>query len=472
MPKRRIILLLDGTWDQDEIGGNRSNILRLQDLIAESLDPVEAACLPTTMPKPESRVDVGPRTFAGCEYFVFYQRGVGTGPFDQIRGGGFGVGLDANIRRAYRYLSFHYEPGDEIFIFGFSRGAYTARSLTGYLGAVGLLRCATCTEARESLAWSFYRTPPNDRLPAVWKELEPHVHPREMLRVACLGLFDTVGALGVPLQGLRRLNRQKFEFHDVELSPLVDIALHALAIDEHRRPFEASLWRRNKFMRTSAKVEQVWFPGVHADIGGGYFNDEQRDKADPRPLDDLSLDWMIKRLHRHVSDFPVSDQIWASPPEGSDLDPEHNSLTWKYKFWRTAIRSIDNRKLSPALVGNREVVVGHDPHTKAVKESIHIRALRRLGTQARIDTHMVLYAPVNVVSCLPDLQWLYSGEAPSTIPVDTLTVTAMDGEAVLPQSASAGTVFAEVVAAAERLQRAQPGLLDKIGWSPESVSRT
>jgi hypothetical protein len=287
-----------------------------------------------------------------------------------------------------------------------------------------------------------------------------------MLRIACLGLFDTVGALGVPVQGLRRLNREKFEFHDVELSPLVDLALHALAIDEHRRPFEASLWRRNKFMRTSAKVEQVWFPGVHADIGGGYFNDEERDKADPRPLDDLALDWMIKRLHRHVSDFPVADQIWASPPEGSDLDPEHNSLTWKYKFWRTAIRSIDNRKLPPALVGNREVVVGHDPHTKALNESIHIRALRRLGTQARIDTRTAVYSPVNVVSCLPDLQWLYSDEAPSTIPVDTLTVTAMDGAAVLPRSPPAATVLAEVVAAAERLQRAQPGLLDKIGWSP------
>jgi hypothetical protein len=466
MPKRRIILLLDGTWNQDEIGENRSNIVRLRDLIADSLDPLDAARLPTTKAASGFRSDVSPRTFADREYVVFYQRGIGTGPFDQMQGGGFGVGLDVNIRRAYRFLSFHYEPGDEICIFGFSRGAYTARSLTGYLGAVGLLRCATCTKARESLAWSFYRTPPNDRLPGVWKDLEPHVHPRELLRVACLGLFDTVGALGVPLQGLRKLNRQNFEFHDVELSSLVDIALHALAIDEHRRPFEASLWRRNKFKRTSGTVEQVWFPGVHADIGGGYFNDEERDKADTRPLDDLALDWMIKRVCKHVADFPVTDQVWISPPEQGDLDPEHNSLNWKYKFWRRAIRSIGNRPLQPSLIGRRDVSVGHDPHTKAVNESIHIRAIRRLGTQSRIDQRTAMYAPVNLVSCLPDLRWLYSDKGPPTIAVDTLTVTAMNGETVPPQSELATMVFAEVMAAAERLQRAQPGLFDKIWGQP------
>ena len=214
--KRRILILLDGTWNDDEIGGNRSNILRLHDLIAECLDPQDT---PTSAPithSPGWRAETCARTFAGNEYIVFYQRGVGTGQFDRLRGGGLGAGLDSNIRRAYRFLSFHYQPGDEILIFGFSRGAYTARSLTGYLGAIGLLRSETCTEARETQAWSFYRTPPNDRLPATWKELEPHVHPRDMIRIACLGLFDTVGALGIPIRGLWRLNRQQFEFHDVE----------------------------------------------------------------------------------------------------------------------------------------------------------------------------------------------------------------------------------------------------------------
>jgi uncharacterized protein (DUF2235 family) len=324
MSNRRIILLLDGTWNQDRVGGNSTNIIRLRELIADSLDPIEIDLPQSASPSPSAAV--GPREFAGRQYIVFYQRGVGTGPFDQIRGGGFGLGLDGNIRRAYRFLSFHYKPGDEIFIFGFSRGAYTARSLTGYLGAVGLLQCESCTATLEALAWSFYRTPPNDRLPGIWNELQAHVHRRESFRIACLGLFDTVGALGIPLEGLWNLNRQKYEFHDVELSSLVDVGLHALAIDEHRRPFEASLWRRNKFKRTSAIVEQVWFPGVHADIGGGYLSNLEYEQAPTGPLDDLTLDWMVKRLCKHFPDFPMTK--WANLPDQATSDPAHDSRSW------------------------------------------------------------------------------------------------------------------------------------------------
>ena len=349
-----------------------------------------------------------------------------------------------------------------ILIFGFSRGAYTARSLTGYLGAIGLLRSETCTEAREMQAWSFYRTPPNDRLPATWKELEPHVHPRDMVRIACLGLFDTVGALGIPIQGLWRLNRQKFEFHDVELSSLVDIALHALAIDEHRRPFEASVWRRNKFKRTSAIVEQVWFPGVHADIGGGYLDDAQRDTAPVRPLDDLALDWMIRRLRAHVADFPITDQVWISPPEQGDLDPQHNSRSWEYKLWRRAVRSIGNRPLPPSLQGSRDVSVGCDPHTKVVNELVHVRAIQRLGTQVLVDGQTVLYAPTNLVCCLPDLRRIYSSEGSQFIAPDTLTVTAMDGQAVHPRSELAPHLLVELSDAMKRLERAAPDLSGRI----------
>ncbi|MBV9756954.1 MAG: DUF2235 domain-containing protein [Alphaproteobacteria bacterium] len=458
-------MLLDGTWNEDEVGENRTNILRLRDLIADCLDSPDAAA-PDLKRPPGSKAEVGPRTFAGREYIVFYQRGVGTGPFDRIRGGGFGLGLDANIRRAYRFLSFYYEPGDEIFIFGFSRGAFTARSLAGFLGAIGLLRRETSNEARETLAWSFYRTPPNDRLPAIWSELEPYVHPRDALRVACLGVFDTVGALGIPLQGFNRLNRQNFEFHDVELSSLVDLALHALAIDEHRRPFEASVWRRNKFKRTSAIVEQVWFPGVHADIGGGYFNDAERDAAAMRPLDDLALDWMIKRLREHVADFPVTDPVWISPPERGELGPQHDSRTGTYKLWRSAVRSIGNRPLPPQLYGWRDVGVGSDPHAKVVNESVHLRAIERLGTQVKIDGHPALYAPANLASCLPELIWLYSDQGPQFAAADTLTVAAISGEPVQPRSPAAAHVLAELLAANERLEANAPDLMSRIRRPP------
>lgn len=464
MSKRRIILLLDGTWNQDETAGNRTNIVRLRDLIADSLDPLNAAPPSNAMQSEVSRAIVSPRTFAGREYVVFYQRGVGTGPFDQVLGGVTGAGLDLNVRRAYRFLSFHYQPGDEIFIFGFSRGAYTARSLTGFLGATGLLRCDACTEAQESLAWSFYRTPPNDRFPGIWKQLEPHVHPRGEFRVTCLGLFETVGALGVPLQGLRRLNRQKFEFHDVELSSQVDLGLHALAIDEHRRPFEASVWRRNNFKRTSAVVEQVWFPGVHADIGGGYFNDQERNTATQRGLDDLALDWMIRRLRANVPDFPVTDEAWIGPPEHGALAPQHDSLAPAYKILGSAIRSIYNKPIPLPLLNKRDVAVGEDPHAKVINESIHIRAIQRLGTQVPIGGRNVLYMPASLVACLPDLIFLYSDTGPRAMAPDTLTVTAADGRAVQPHSEQAAHVFAELRAAKERLQREVPDLLRRLEW--------
>jgi hypothetical protein len=464
MTKRRIILLLDGTWNDDEVGGNATNIVRVRELIAASLDPLDAA--PPTQGTHPARRDAGSRTFADRDYVVFYQRGVGTGAFDRIRGGGLGVGLDINIRRAYRFLSFHYKPDDEIFIFGFSRGSYTARSLTGYLGAIGLLRCEACTESREALAWSFYRTPSNDRLPAVWNELEPYIHPREALRVRGLCLFDTVGALGIPSESLWRLNREAFEFHDVELSPLVDTALHALAVDEHRRPFEPSLWRRNKFKRTPAVVEQVWFPGAHADIGGGYLDDEERDKAPARALDDLTLDWMIKRIHTHVADFPITEPAWVALPERANLGPQHDSRTWKYRIWRNAVRAIGNVPPLEPLFRGRDVAVGHDPHSKAMNESVHIRAIERLGTEVGVDERKALYVPTNLVSCLPNLEALYAPDRSPIIDLDTLTVTVADGQIAKPQSELAPRVFAELVEARARLQRAVPGLLNRMGWSP------
>src|SRR4051794_37332074 len=113
---RRVILLLDGTWNQDEVGENSTNIVRMRELIADALDPLETAPVPAVSRSPISSADISPRTFEGREYVVFYQRGVGTGPFDHLRGGGFGIGLDTNIRRAYRFLSFHYLLGDEVFI--------------------------------------------------------------------------------------------------------------------------------------------------------------------------------------------------------------------------------------------------------------------------------------------------------------------------------------------------------------------
>ena len=203
---------------------------------------------------------------------------MGTGAFDRFRGGAFGEGLTHNIRHAYKFLSFWYEPGDEIFIYGFSRGAYTARSLVGYLGAAGLLLRDNCNEELEALAWRYYRTPPNDRMPAHWRRLTDNAHDRDELRVKLLGVFDTVGSLGIPASIAWRLNRNENGFHDVNLSSITDVNLHAVAIDENRWPFQATLWRQPPFKKYDTKVEQVWF-SAPSDVGGGYIVEEKEIRA-------------------------------------------------------------------------------------------------------------------------------------------------------------------------------------------------
>src|SRR5262249_49690323 len=148
---------LDGTWNDADIGPADTNIVRLRDIIARTLgsstDTIERVAPAEATHANQKMV----RGFApdGRENIVFYERGVGTSAFDRIRGGIFGEGLGANVRRAYKFLSYHYQEGDQIFVFGFSRGAYTARSLVGYLGAAGLLKPEFCTDILEATAWRF-----------------------------------------------------------------------------------------------------------------------------------------------------------------------------------------------------------------------------------------------------------------------------------------------------------------------------
>jgi len=277
--KRRLILLLDGTWNDAEASDEDTNIVRLRDILAQTLSATFHT--PTTVEevveKDEHAGELDVRTVGDFDYMFFYERGVGTGPgFDLLTGGALGWGLGQNVRRAYKFLSRNYRPGSEIFVFGFSRGAYTARTLVGYLGSSALLKEEYCDTKLERTAWTNYRTRPNDRMPSYRKSMEPYVHSFGDLRVACLGVFETVGSLGIPTTVFRKLNREFYEFHDVELSPIVRLNLHALAIDEQRSPFAESVWRHSRFRWSNSVTEQTWFSGVHSDVGGGYWDADKR----------------------------------------------------------------------------------------------------------------------------------------------------------------------------------------------------
>ncbi|WP_084524178.1 DUF2235 domain-containing protein [Nocardia inohanensis] len=275
--KKRLVVCCDGTW-KAESSDTVSNIVKI----------AQAVCLDGTGAAGEP---VGQR--------VFYVSGPGAHGFatDKILGGAFGYGLEANLSSAYWQLALNWQPGDDIYIFGFSRGAYTARSLAGMIDRLGILKPEAMIEKKIYCeALEIYRTPkpkPGDPEPdrAVRFRAE-HCYP-DSQRIHFLGVFDTVGAMGIP-----GISRKKHQFHDVHLASSVHCARQALSIDDRRRAFEPCLWTvpvelHKKYRRTD-RVKQVWFEGRHSDVGGG---------LDSCVLSDLSLRWMVGEAHAEGLEF-------------------------------------------------------------------------------------------------------------------------------------------------------------------------
>jgi len=239
------------------------------------------------------------------EQVSIYQAGVGTGRGDswwqrrrdQFTGGAFGWGLTRNIKEAYKDLAEVYEPGDKIFLFGFSRGAYTARSLGGLIRCCGIPTKDNMDRIDDAIARYRDRSPKTH--PATDESAEfrwnfaPHVttgetevkwrtrHGHDLgtpLNVEYLGIWDTVGALGVPgfLGMAATLINAKYRFHDTKLSRSVLSGRHAISIDERRATFPPAPWENIDALNKTAQERgdgmaylETWFPGDHGIIGGG-----------------------------------------------------------------------------------------------------------------------------------------------------------------------------------------------------------
>lgn len=259
---KRLVVCCDGTWNTpDELS--------------------DGARAPTNV----SKIALGvPREDgAGTTQLLFYQRGVGTRRFERFRGGAFGYGLSRNVRDCYRFLVENYEPGDELYFFGFSRGAYTARSTVGFVRNSGILRPEHADRINE--AYSLYRSRDQRTHP---RAIEARIFRRMYSHPECgvhfIGVWDTVGALGIPIDGIRVPFLDRYwGFHDTELSSHVAFAFQALAIDEQRGPFKPTVWIQQAGA-TEQVLRQVWFAGVHCDVGGGY--------RDPS-LAEIPLLWMV-----------------------------------------------------------------------------------------------------------------------------------------------------------------------------------
>ena len=279
MAIRRLVLLFDGTWNKPE---SNTNVERLRRLIA-------------------------PRDAAGNPQLVNYIPGVGVKRgIAHLLGGAFGYGLSGNVIDGYRWLCETWQPGDLLYLFGFSRGAYTARSLGGLIRKCGLLRCSAhgnVVEADVSAAYDFYRdtgSKPDDPV-----AVEYRANHSTVIDIHFVGVWDTVGSLGIPgTASWFPFARKRYQFHDTELSKIVKYAYQALALDEHRADFAPTVWTRNPFTvkpgetLTSKKLEQIeieqrWFIGSHADVGGG--NDRDGAGHRPDPLPDLPLAWLQRK---------------------------------------------------------------------------------------------------------------------------------------------------------------------------------
>ena len=217
-----------------------------------------------------------------------YDRGVQGQGWERLLNAASGLTINLSILRGYAFLACRYRPGDRIFLFGYSRGAYAMRSLAGMIGQVGLLRAEHATERNIAIAFRHYEANGHSRTREAFRRAFCH----KQVAIEMLGLWDTVAALGLPYPGLSRLAPMATEFHDHALGPHIRHGYHALALDEDRRMFRPILWRRSEGWM--GRLEQGWFPGSHADVGG-----EVKHFMAARPLANVPLNWMLRRAHRH-----------------------------------------------------------------------------------------------------------------------------------------------------------------------------
>lgn len=309
---KRLVICADGTWNRPEEDLQKdvpTNVLRL----ARAVKPVASD---------------------GCPQHVFYDWGVGS-YHDAVIGGVTGRGLHKNIMDGYRYIVQNYTPGTELYLFGFSRGAYTIRSLCGLINNCGILRRPDARLIEQ--AFSHYKKTAADHAPSGAASVafrEKHSHDSRDVRF--VGAWDTVGALGVPFS-LMGLFDRKDEFYDTKLGNNVRIARHALAIDERREDFEPTLW----LPRDGLDLQQVWFSGVHADIGGGYPADNRGFMASDYPLQ-----WMMEEAGK--AGLELEDHLQQS----IRLDPLakiHNSRRHIFRFSRPLIRTLQTGGIPTSL---------------------------------------------------------------------------------------------------------------------------
>ena len=339
---KRIVVCCDGTWNSTDDNSKDTNVA----LLARAIHATQGTDL---------------------MQIVLYVRGVGTAglAIEKLFEGAVGFGVDDNIRSAYMFIAQNYVPGDDIFIFGFSRGAFTARSLVGFIGACGILYRQSLGSLPE--AWEYYRGLPPHSPAAFMEKYTSKAH--SDVTIKFLGVWDTVGALGIPGHLLATANEKRFAFHDTSASPIVKHACHALAIDEHRDTFFPTLWTGKQ--PEGSKIEQVWFAGAHADVGGGYIT---------RKLADIPLVWMATKAE--ASGLALD---WSCLPNAAVLDskaPTHDSSEGLFAIsrFRPMLRVVADKQFPVSPF--ETLYAPHDENgalLPTINQAVHRSAIERFG---------------------------------------------------------------------------------------------
>jgi uncharacterized protein (DUF2235 family) len=357
---KRIVFCFDGTWNKLGVDTPTNVVLTAASVERETRD----------------------RTVQ----IMHYDEGVGTGRLDKVTGGVFGAGLVVNVREAYRFLIFNYDPGDEIYVFGFSRGAFSARTFVGFVRHVGTLSRLHVARIDDALdlyeqrlkgadgASEKMRKFRADYASAVcigddddaWrcKNVPGYTTGKAPpLKIRFLGVWDTVEALGVPgMMWISRFTNRGNEFHDPSITDFVENVRHAVAIDERRSTFPATLCGDLTALNAAkgrapeapdAPYQEKWFPGVHGSVGGG---------GDLRGLSDGALGWVLKgaklaglkldvghgsRVHGFKPD-PYAPLINVSNPKPGPLDRLSKDRPGPKNLWQLSTAAIWRWKKDPS----------------------------------------------------------------------------------------------------------------------------
>jgi uncharacterized protein (DUF2235 family) len=328
---KRIAFCADGTWDGTS---NDTNVFKLFNTILVSADQLP-----------------------------FDDSGVGTdgSPIEKPVGGAFGTGLFQKIKDGYTTIAHCYDAGDELFIFGFSRGVYTARSLAGMIANCGLAT-QNFDDALVESAFQAYRN--KDQRATIVARLGQYG--RTIPQITMVGVWNTVGSLGIPalFGGVSPL---LCGFLDTDLHPDILNAYHAAAIDERRPEFPATLWTGAP--APGQTIDNVWFCGVHNDVGGGYGGSSDLDLT--AALSDITLGWMMNMAQAMGLDiaraalagypFPLDDKY--------ALDQLHDS--WNPPWDLPHSRPIPaNSSLANSVAIRCQHQVGYQPHNLTLQNVI------------------------------------------------------------------------------------------------------